>query len=71
MSPGDGSFTQRYFYVSPWPYPDASTLPVLGSGRWHTQGWVGAVLTSDEILSETDQQKFVEDFVQEAISTVR
>jgi hypothetical protein len=71
MSPGDGSYPQPYFYVSPSPYPDVSTLSPLGSGSWHTQGWVGAVLTGEEILPKTDQQRFVEDFMQEAISKLR
>ena len=71
MSPGDGSYPQPYFYVSPWPYPDVSTLPALASGRWHTEGWVGAVLTAEEILPKTDQHRFVQDFIQQAISSAK
>jgi len=71
MSPGDGSYPQPYFYVSPWPYPEGSALPALASGKWHTEVWVGAVLTGDEILSKTDQQRFVQDFIQQAIAAVR
>ena len=45
MSPGDGSYPAPYYYVSPWPYPDAKRLPRLDApGRWHTEGWVGAVM---------------------------
>ncbi|MGB5811885.1 MAG: hypothetical protein WBG86_15205 [Polyangiales bacterium] len=52
FSPGDGTYAQPYFYVTPWPYPDATTLPVLSGGaRWHTKGWTGAVLTGDVIVS--------------------
>ncbi|MFT7518509.1 MAG: hypothetical protein ACI9MC_000641 [Kiritimatiellia bacterium] len=45
MSPGDQATPEAYWYVTPWPYPtDVSDLPVLSEGRWHTEGWVGAVL---------------------------
>ena len=68
MSPGDGSYAQPYFYVSPWPSPDVSTLPPLAAGHWHTAGWVGAVLTAEEILPNTDQHSFVATFIQGAMS---
>ncbi len=71
MSPGDGNYQQPYFYVSPFPYPDVASLPALASGTWHTKEWVGAVLIAEEILPKTDQQKFVEHFLQGAISAVR
>lgn len=52
FSPGDGSFDQPYFYVTPWPYPDAAALPTLdGGAEWHTTGWTGAVLTGDRLIS--------------------
>jgi hypothetical protein len=52
FSPGDGSYDQPYFYVTPWPYPDTEDLPPLAaSARWHTSGWTGAVLTADRLIS--------------------
>jgi hypothetical protein len=51
LSPGDASFSEPYWYVTPYPYPDAAALPPLTRGRWHTQRWIGAVLpaaTGDE-----------------------
>lgn len=52
FSPGDGSYDQPYFYVTPWPYPDATDLPSLAAGMdWHTSGWTGAVLTAERLLS--------------------
>jgi hypothetical protein len=52
FSPGDGSYDQPYFYVTPWPYPDADGLPLLADGaHWHTEGWTGAVLTGEQLLS--------------------
>lgn len=47
LSPGDGGHPLPYWYVTPWPYPSAVGLPELaGGGRWHTEGWVGAVLSA-------------------------
>jgi hypothetical protein len=47
MTPGDGSYADAYWYVSPWPSPGAPELPKLdGGGIWHQDGWLGAVLTS-------------------------
>ncbi len=44
MSPGDSSYGEPYYYVTPWPYPAAESLRPLCRGEWHTAGWVGAVL---------------------------
>ena len=61
MSPGDEKFNEPYFYCTPWPYPDPEKveLPELaGGGQWHTDGWVGAVLTASSLrqASEAAQQ---------------
>jgi hypothetical protein len=71
MSPGDVSYGQPYFYVTPWPYPAAADLPPLRLGKWHTNGWTGAVLTGDEILASADQQQLVEEFLAGAIGVLR
>ena len=45
LSPGDHSYPEPYWYVTAWPAPKDPTLPPLaGKGRWHTEGWIGAVL---------------------------
>lgn len=50
MSPGDGSYDEPYWYVSPYPYPDATNFPPLeGNGTWHTNHWVGAVLKTSQL----------------------
>jgi hypothetical protein len=50
LSPGDSSYDEPYWYVTPWPYPDARNLgPLDGDGIWHTQKWVGAVLPVSRI----------------------
>ena len=52
FSPGDGSFDQPYFYVTPWPYPETADLPPLVAGaEWHTSAWTGAVLSAERLLS--------------------
>lgn len=58
LSPGDGSYDQPYFYVNPWPYPDADDLPPLAVGaHWHTRGWTGAVLTADRLISVSPEEQ--------------
>ncbi|MDX1611018.1 MAG: hypothetical protein R3185_01530 [Candidatus Thermoplasmatota archaeon] len=49
---GDASHETPYFYVTPWPYPeDPGDLPTLELGTWHTEGWVGAGLTSEALTT--------------------
>jgi len=53
FSPGDGSYDEPYFYVTPWPYPSAEALPLLPAGvHWHTEGWTGAVLAAEQVISK-------------------
>jgi hypothetical protein len=52
MTPGDASYDEPYFYVTPWPYPKTPALtPLDGEGIWHTEGWVGAVLTGSRLVA--------------------
>jgi hypothetical protein len=56
MSPGDQSYGEPYWYVSPYPYPSTENLPPLESnGFWHTHHWVGAVLTASRLTSDSAQ----------------
>jgi hypothetical protein len=74
MSPGDGSYAEPYWYVTPWPYPAAQLLPELDTGRWHTEGWVGAVLTATELVDQSkhaNQKDFIDGFLQKAVSACR
>jgi hypothetical protein len=62
LSPGDTSYQEPYWYVSPYPYPDIANLPTLdGRVFWHTQHWVGAVLQASRFTEnasdETRQQQ--------------
>ncbi len=58
MTPGDGSYADAYWYVTPWPYPASPRLPALaGGGIWHQDGGIGAVLTSTA-LREPQAENF-------------
>jgi hypothetical protein len=53
LSPGDSSYAEPYFYVTPWPCPQAAALPALPDGAtWHRTGWFGAVLTATGIFRD-------------------
>jgi hypothetical protein len=67
LSPGDHYYSQPYVYVSPWPHLNAAELPALPPpGRWHTQGFMGAVATAEEILTLDDRRACVLEFVRAA-----
>lgn len=69
MSPGDKSYDEPYWYVSPYPYPDTANLPSLAAhGFWHTEHWVGAVLTASKLTQDSAaaQEEQVRAFLQSA-----
>lgn len=71
LSPGDASYAQPYWYVTPWPYPENPQLPTLdGGGEWHRTGWFGAVLTGTTLVaagSTAAQARRANAFVRSAI----
>lgn len=75
LSPGDSSYSEPYWYVSPYPYPDITSLPDLaGLGIWHTAHWVGAVLTASSLHQDLTDSKSVEQirrFLEHAIEVLR
>ena len=68
FSPGDASNERPYWYVTPWPYPDAAKLPALAAGHWNTDGWVGALLDAGDLdpSSAQQQQQTVQAFLRGA-----
>ena len=70
MTPGDGNYAEPYWYVTPWPYPAADDPPRLETGTWHTDGWIGAVLTGSAVVAAGDaraQRDLSTNFVNSAI----
>lgn len=69
LSPGDDSYAEPYYYVTPSPYP-ATPLPPLGLGLWHTTGWVGAVLPGSQLAARNaeDQRATVQAFLDRSIA---
>jgi hypothetical protein len=63
LSPGDASYEEPYWYVTPWPHPAVAALPPLTRGTWHTKGWVGAVLDA--------RQHDARGFLDEAVARCR
>jgi hypothetical protein len=73
MSPGDESYREPYFYVSPWPYPSERSGPALaGGGHWHTEGFFAAVLPGTELIrAGDDQAAALVAFVRSAVAASR
>lgn len=70
-SPGDEHFDEPYYYVSPYPYPEAAKLPPLSSGRWHTQDFTAAILSVGDIEKSGSGEKISRSFLNEAIERSR
>ena len=73
LSPGDGSYHEPYFYVTPYPVADGAELPALPAttgGHWHTEGFTGAILTGTELLAAppANQSATVDSFLAAALS---
>jgi len=76
LSPGDDAFEEPYWYVNFWPHPPRlpAPLPLLPGGRWHTDGFVAAVLPGSEIASQADGEdraRLVRTFLDAAIAANR
>lgn len=57
LSPGDASYDQPYFYVSPWPYPEKSMLKnneLPAAGFWHIEGFTSAILLAEDYCGYED-----------------
>lgn len=74
LSPGDASYAEPYWYVTPYPYPKNPKLAQLPEkGRWHTEGFFAAVLTASDLLSgdPATQRQRSENFLRAALSACR
>jgi hypothetical protein len=68
LSPGDHHYDQPYFYCSPYPAPSPTGLPDLAIGRWHTKGFVSAVLTGDELVTCSSQGDWARSYLSASIA---
>ncbi|HEV7765930.1 MAG TPA: hypothetical protein VGQ76_13080 [Thermoanaerobaculia bacterium] len=71
LAPGDTFLDEPYFYVTPWPYPDASRLGELTFGDWNTTGWTGAVLPASHYANTVAQETVVRAFLDNAVQRSR
>ncbi len=74
LSPGDESYAEPYWYVSPWPAPEPDSLPPLGAdGGWHTEGFTAAVLVGSDLVAmpaETQAER-LDHFLETAVDASR
>lgn len=67
FSPGDTSYNEPYWYVSPYPYPDRTQLPSLaGQGFWHVHHWTGAILQASQLQTDEQLNLFLQVAIQAA-----
>ncbi len=73
FSPGDGVFRAPYLYVTPWPYPDKSSLCAPPERmRWHTEGFTALIGTAGEFLVGDDSvEPHVSDGIDAAVGICR
>lgn len=69
---GDDYYAEPYFYVNVHPSPtaaEAARLRLAGSGQWHTDGWIGAVLPASRLTTvAADQPNQVSAFADSALA---
>ena len=70
LSPGDGSYAEPYFYVTPYPIANDASFADLPSGVWRRDGWTGAVLRGSEIVGGADPHAFLRAAVAAARSVI-
>jgi hypothetical protein len=74
LEPGDRYYDEPYFYVTMTPQPSparARSRPLWGSGTWHTNEWVGAVLCGSRLGSASSQERQTREFLDSAVSACR
>ena len=72
LSPGDENYPMPYYYTSPYPGGQAATLPALAcGGKWHTDGFISAVLHAADIIEAQDQCRLVAAYLEESIAACK
>jgi hypothetical protein len=65
-SPGDASYDEPYFYITPFPVPE--NLFELPSGHWHSEGFTAAILTGTDVANSDAQTELVTAFLRDTIA---
>ena len=69
FSPGDEYYDEPYFYVSVYPEPDPTTLPLLPAmGHWHTREFTAGIKLAHTILAATDMAAETDEFLQGTVA---
>lgn len=69
LSPGDANHAEPYYFVILSQSPKQIQLPeFVDIGRWHVNGFVGAIAAASEIIGEDLQERYVRQFLDQAIS---
>jgi hypothetical protein len=69
FSPGDEYYDEPYFYVSVYPEPDPTTLPLLPPvGHWHTREFTAGIKLAHKILAAKDAAAETDDFLQGTVT---
>lgn len=69
LSPGDEYYEEPYYYVSPYPEPDAAARATLPkSARLHTHEFVAAINTSRDITHAKNPYRATETFLDESVN---
>ena len=68
----DKLYPEFYFYTYPWPRHPRDALPKLKSrGRYHREGFFGAVLPLSTLVKQKDQKAAVDAFFDETVAVWR
>ncbi len=68
LSPGDDYYDEPYYYVTPYPHPDAAALPPLPKlGHWHTREFTAAIAPASQIVKAKDRKAKTDNFLRAAV----
>jgi hypothetical protein len=69
LSPGDGTYAEPYFYVTPWPLRSDVTVPALPSGaHWQQDAFMGAILPATDLLTMRSAEHAVREYLEAAVT---
>jgi hypothetical protein len=73
FSPGDGTISEPYLYVTPWPLAPSrvAEVPAPAGGRWEVERWLGLALTGTAILAANDGVKTADAFLERGFEIAR